>query len=129
MVLPLDAELPDASAVTARGARPWDGETLRTAVGALVAGATLTVRVAEADCPAVSVTVTVAENVPPLVYVWVAVAADWGPSTGEPSPKSKVYDAIGLASLSVDADASAVTPTGAVPDVVATVRAGVGGWS
>ena len=39
-----------------------------------------------------------------------------GVVTSAPSPKPNVYDTIGVASPSVEPDASALTPSGAVPD-------------
>jgi hypothetical protein len=61
--------------------------------------------------------------------VCVAVAAACGPIVAEPSPKSKLYVAIGVASVSVDADASAVTPSGVFPEAGLTLSFAFGGRS
>jgi hypothetical protein len=84
------------------------------------------VAVAVDDRPPVSVTVTVAVYAPGAVYVCAAVAPACGPTTVEPSPKSKVYVAIGVESPSVEPDASAVTARGAFPDPGVTVSAAIG---
>jgi hypothetical protein len=60
--------------------------------------------------------------------VWVALEPACGPTT-TPSPKSKRYDAIGVESVSVDADASAVTFRGAFPEVGDTDSLAAGGLS
>src|SRR2546429_9508 len=80
------------------------------------------------ESPAVSVTVTVAVDVPVAVYVCVAVAPACGP-VDVPSPHTNVYDAIGVASTSVEPDASAVTDSGTAPIPGFTVRAATGGSS
>ena len=78
--------------------------------------------------PAVSLTVTVSVYVPAAPYVCPAVAVD---CVGDvvPSPQSQAYVAIGVASPSVDADASAVTASGAVPELGLTVTLALGGRS
>jgi hypothetical protein len=121
---------PDASAVTCRGALPETGVTISAAAGGeSPAGVTCTAWVTVDEKPPVSVTVTVAVYVPATVNVCVALAAAWGPTEGEPSPKSKVYVAIGVESPSLDPDASAVTASGAAPDVGVTLKAAFGGAS
>ena len=45
------------------------------------------------------------------------MAPAWGPTAVVPSPKSNLYVAIGVLSVSVDVEASAVTSSGATPDV------------
>src|ERR671922_1198458 len=120
----------EASAVTCRGAVPEAGVTVRLALGAESDGdVTVTCVVAVDERPPLSVTVTVTVYIPVAVYVWPAVAPACGPTTGEPSPKSNLYVAIGVASLSEDALASAVTASGALPDEGATVRRASGGAS
>src|SRR5207245_6963720 len=111
------------------GAIPEVGGTASLATGATFEGGADTVTAAEAEpvAPLSSVTVTRAVHVP-AAYVCVAVAAACGP-TMAPSPKSKRYDAIGVASVSVDADASAVTACGADPEGGLTASATDGGAS
>src|SRR5437763_16432978 len=58
-----------------------------------------------------------------------AVARGWGPTAAEPSPKLNVYVAIGVPSLSVEPDASALTPSGMKPDSGVTTRDGAGAES
>ena len=58
--------------------------------------------------------------------MWVAVELDCGPTT-VPSPKSNRYDVM-LPSGSEDAEASAVTASGAVPEDGVTVSRATGGW-
>jgi hypothetical protein len=74
----------------------------------------------------VSVTVTVTVWTPMLVYVCVAVAPAWGPVAAVPSPKSKLYVAIGD-DPAVDPDASAVTWSGPFPEAGVTASWAVGG--
>src|SRR5580765_696368 len=88
-------------------------------------GSTLTATDFVALAPALSMTSTVAVQLP-AAYVWVAVAPGCGPAT-VPSPKSKRYDVI-VPSGSDDAEASAVTASGAVPEGGVTVSAACGGW-
>src|SRR5881275_471213 len=108
----------DASAVTASGDTPEVGLAVRRAVGGW--SPTVTRAVDVEAFPAVSLTVTVSVNVPAAPYVCPAVAVD---CVGDvvPSPQSQAYVAIGVASPSVDADASAVTASGAVPELGLTV--------
>src|SRR5205823_3709079 len=54
------------------------------------------------------------------------VELDWGPTT-VPSPKSNRYDVI-VPSGSEEAEALAVTWSGAVPEDGVTVRRATGGW-
>src|ERR1051325_8211044 len=103
---------PDASALTASGAVPEVGPTVSEAVGALPA--TVEVAVAVLLWPAVSVTVSVTGYVPSAVYVCEAEGLACGATT-VPSPKSKLYVAIGEQSVSEDAEPSAVTSSGALP--------------
>src|SRR6266542_2235383 len=125
-MLPSGSDDAEASAVTASGAVPEDGVTVSLATGGwFAAGDTVTVAEAVAIAPPLSVTVTLAVQVP-AAYVWVAVAPGCGPTT-VPSPKSNRYDAM-LPSGSDDAEASAVTASGAVPDDGVTVSLATGGW-
>jgi hypothetical protein len=58
--------------------------------------------------------------------VCVAVAPACAPVPFEPSPQSKLYVAIGHASVSVEPDASADTCSGAGPLCGVTLRAALG---
>src|SRR5436309_14969757 len=110
----------DASAVTASGDTPEVGLAVRRAVGGW--SPTVTRAVDVEAFPAVSLTVTVNVYVPAAPYVCPAVAVDCGGDVDVvPSPQSQAYVAIGVASPSVDADASAVTASGAVPELGLTV--------
>ncbi len=60
--------------------------------------------------------------------MWPAVAEAPGPAVA-PSPKSKAYVEIGVASPSVDPEAFAVTVSGAGPADGLTARAAAGGYS
>ena len=60
--------------------------------------------------------------------MWDADGSACGPTT-VPSPKSNVYAAIGVASPSLDADASAVTASGSIPDCGVTDSEACGGES
>ncbi len=62
------------------------------------------------------------------MYVWLAVAAVWAP-VDDPSPQSKLYVAIGVESVSVEPDASAVTASGMFPEVGLTASFAAGGKS
>src|SRR5436190_1602600 len=89
------------------------------------ASATVTTAVPVDTAPPVSVTVTVTVCVPGTRYVCVAMGWACGPLS-VPSPKSKLYVAIGVESVSHDPDASAVTARGAVPDAGVTASDTVG---
>src|SRR5437870_2522746 len=120
----------EASAVTGRGAVPEDGDTLKAAAGGSSAGLfTVTWVVAVEACPAVSLTVTVTVKVAAAAVVWLAVAAASGPATAEPSLQDALPVAMGVESVSVEAEASAVTGRGAVPEDGDTLKAAAGGSS
>ena len=110
---------------TGRGALPDVGLSVRAATGG---ASTITAADARAKRPAVSATVTVTVNVPAAGYRWPAVGADWGP-TSVPSPKSNVYVAIPVASVSVELDASAVTANGITPAAGVTLNDAAGAAS
>jgi len=78
---------PEASAVTGSGVGPEPGDTVSAAMGGVQ---TVTPALAAALAPEVSVTVTATVKLPAPVYVWLAVAPDWGPTTALPSPKLNV---------------------------------------
>src|ERR1044072_434020 len=89
------------------------------------AAATVSVLVVVVVAPRSSVTYTVALNVPPA-YVCVTLAPLWGPTVSDPSPKSNTYETT-EPSRSVEALASSVTVSGAVPDDGVRLSAATGG--
>jgi hypothetical protein len=112
---------PEASAVTASGAVPAEGVTVRVADGGVVA---VTGAVDVAVAPALSLTVTLTVYRPAAVYVCCAVAPGWGPTAAVPSPNEKVYAEMGTGS--VEPEASALTASGAEPVLGVTVSTALG---
>src|SRR4051794_9780156 len=79
--------------------------------------------------PAVSRTVTTAVQVPAWLYTCSAVGLAFWPEVPVPSPHSKLYPAIGVASVSVDPEASRCTESGLVPLVGEAISFAAGGLS
>src|SRR5260221_518157 len=125
-MVPSASDEADAFAVTLSGAGPLEGETVSRATGAWFAGVdAVTVASAEPVAPWLSVTVTRTVHVP-AANVWVAVASACGPMM-VPSLKSNRYEAM-VPSVSEEAEALAVTLSGAVPLEGVTVSRATGGW-
>src|SRR5205085_1273135 len=84
-----------------------------------------TAAVADDDNPAVSATVTFTVYVPADEYVCCALELVCGPTTAEPSPKSNVDVATGVASVSVEVVALHVARPGGVQPAGLVSRRGL----
>src|ERR1700704_2841708 len=113
---------PDASAVTGSGTEPALGPPDSAAPGGAT---TVTVALAVADAPALSVTVAVTVYEPVDEKTWPTIGVPAGPAV-VPSPKLNRKLVIGLLPA-VEPDASAATERGAPPDVGFTDSDAVGG--